>query len=85
MKRYFFHIFNGTGPTRDEEGQELPSLEAARAEAVAGIRSLVADELEHGTIDLAGRIDICDRDGSVLASIPFTDVVHIRMPGEESR
>ena len=34
MARYYFHIRDGNNLIRDEEGIELPSLEAARAEAI---------------------------------------------------
>ncbi len=34
MARYYFHIRDGNNLIRDEEGTELPSLEAARAEAI---------------------------------------------------
>jgi hypothetical protein len=34
MPRYFFHIRDGNGLTKDAEGVDLPDLDAARAAAV---------------------------------------------------
>jgi len=83
MRRYFFHVHNGTGFTQDPEGVELPSLEAAREVALTGIRSIVGEEVESGLIDLQGRLNICDPAGSVLLSVPFSDAVALRVPDKE--
>ena len=77
MSRFHFNVFNTTGDTPDEEGQELVDLPAARAEAIRGIRSLLAAELEDGTIHLRGRIEIADPEGRILETIPFEDAVTI--------
>ncbi len=37
---YFFNIFEGSTEIRDPEGTELPSWEAAQAEAAAIVQSL---------------------------------------------
>lgn len=76
--RYFFHILNGNGCTRDEEGQELSDLDAARQSALAGIRSVLGEELMRGVVDLSGRLDICDADDRVLLSIPFAEAVQVQ-------
>jgi len=84
MARYHFHIINGGGTSEDAEGQELPDLEAARAAAIEGVRSLVSEEARLGQIDLSGRIDIADADGNILLSVPFNDAVELRR-NEQSR
>jgi hypothetical protein len=76
MPRYYFHIHNGLGVTRDEEGVERDHLEAARAEALAGIRSILKDQVGMGQLDLAGSIEIEDAAGRLLLSIPFRDALH---------
>lgn len=83
MRRYFFNVHNGNGLTEDHEGLALPNLEAAREQALLGIRSLVGEELETGTIDLSGRLDICDNSGSVLLSVRFDEAVKLRAPDKE--
>ncbi|MBC9033825.1 hypothetical protein IAG41_15625 [Sphingomonas sp. JC676] len=78
MQRYFFNVYNGTGLTEDLEGLELPDLEAARVQALSGIRSIIGEELASGLVDLNGRLEICDEAGSVLLSVPFSDAVELR-------
>jgi hypothetical protein len=79
MQHYFFHVQNGQGYTRDDEGRELRDLEEARREAIIGIRSILADELTSGIVDLRGRLDICDRDDALLLSVAFHEVVELRL------
>lgn len=77
MTRYFFNIFNDADVI-DEEGIELPSLAAARNEAIRGARSMMADHLKAGKpITLRHRIDIADASGKVLATIPFRELITI--------
>ena len=78
MPRFHLNIFNGDGESPDEEGQVLPDLAAARSEAVRGIRSLLANELSSGVIELGGRIQIADVDGKVLQTVAFAETVEIR-------
>jgi hypothetical protein len=80
MPRYHFHVDNGTGETRDEVGVELPDLEAARREALSGIRSILRDEIAGGSIDFAGRVRITDQDDYHLLDVPFLTAVDLRNP-----
>jgi hypothetical protein len=78
VPRFHLNILNGQGETPDEEGQEFDDLPAARAEAIRGIRSLLADELGNGVIELDGRIEIADGDGRLLEAVAFADALEIR-------
>ncbi|HEY0312083.1 MAG TPA: hypothetical protein VGC56_06270 [Allosphingosinicella sp.] len=78
MPLYFLHVFNRTGCSRDEEGQDLPDLAAARVAAVEGIRSILQDEVGHGMIDFEGRVEIEDEAGAVLATVSYADAVDLR-------
>ncbi len=80
MPRYHFHLDNGTGETRDEDGVELPDLETARLEALLGIRSILREEISEGSIDLAGKIRITDDEDHHLLDVPFLSAVTIRNP-----
>ena len=75
MARYFFNLHNGIGFVRDDEGRELPGLEAARFEAIRGARALIADEVLKGRLDLAGRLDVLGEDGEILLTILFSEAV----------
>ncbi|MFN3388130.1 MAG: DUF6894 family protein [Allosphingosinicella sp.] len=77
MPRFFFHIRNGNGFTRDEEGCELADVDAARDVAGRGIRSLLAEEVHEGSIDLRGAINVTDEAGEPLFSMRFDEALRI--------
>jgi hypothetical protein len=77
MPRYFLHLHNSMGFLEDEEGRDLLDLEAAREEAVRSIRSLLADEIRRGRIDLRGRLEVAGSDGEILDSIAFGQAVDV--------
>lgn len=79
MAHYYFHLFNRIGFVRDEEGQELPSLEAAREAAIQAIRDIISEEAKQGIVHLGGRVDICDGADQVLESVPFHNAVELQM------
>jgi hypothetical protein len=78
MPRYFFHIHNGLGLTEDEEGQELPSPEAAFAAALDGIRSILSSGVREGELDLHGSLDIVDEAGTLLHTVRFEEAIRVR-------
>jgi hypothetical protein len=82
MPRFYLHIHNSNGKTVDEEGQEVADVEAARATAIAGIRSVLADEILRGSLDLRGRIEIEDEAGAVRAVVAFSEALRLRLDRE---
>ena len=81
MARYFLHINNGGGYSEDTEGQELADLDAARAAAIEGVRSLLSEEARQGQLDLSGTIEIADADGNILLTVLFSEAVELRRHG----
>ena len=77
MTHYYLHQRGGPHEFIDEEGQELPDLDAARRCAIGGIRSILADEVMHGRFHLDERIDICTSDGRPLLSVAFSEAVAV--------
>lgn len=77
MPRYFFNVENGFGFVEDEEGRELPDLEAARAEALKGVRSILAEDVSKGRLDLDGRLDVKDEAGRVVLTISFAEAISL--------
>jgi hypothetical protein len=76
MARYFFHVKDMEGViSRDEEGQELPDLDAARAEAVSSNREMLGERILHGGVIGPRQIEIADEKDEVLATIAVTDVL----------
>lgn len=78
MAHFFLHINNGGGYSEDTEGQELEDLDAARAAAIEGVRSLLSEEARQGQLDLSGKIEIADADGNILLVVPFSEAVELR-------
>ena len=78
MPRYYLHICNGSGFVEDEEGQELADDEAARAQAIASARDIMAAEMRTGELDLSSFIEIEDERRSLLFTITFAEAVKIR-------
>lgn len=90
MPHYFFHIRNGNGVTADEEGRDFVDADAAREEAVRGIRSILSEEALYGRLDLRGAIDVSVDGGEAAFSVPFREAFEILTgeppePGEPTR
>lgn len=78
MPRYHLHQRTPELLAEDEEGLELPSPEAAKVEAIKGIRDILAAEVLKGRLPLKGQIEIVEEEtGSTVAVIDFKDVVEI--------
>ena len=77
MPRFYFQIRDGFGFAPDEEGQELPSIEEARAVAVEGARSLLGAGVEEGRLDIRGSILMKDNQDQLLETVRFEDVVEV--------
>jgi Domain of unknown function (DUF6894) len=77
MPLYHFNLLNGSGLIPDEEGRELPDLETARAEGIRGARSIIAEEVLDGHVDLSSRLEITDEAGNILIAISFADTVEV--------
>jgi Mg-chelatase subunit ChlI len=76
MPRYFFHVRGADGEiSRDIEGQDLPDLDAAKAEAVNSHREMLSEHLLHGGSRSQCEIAIAGQDGDVLAVVTAKDVL----------
>jgi hypothetical protein len=71
MAMYFFNVIAGSVIISDEEGTDLPSIDAAMEEAAKDARALMSDAILQGR-DISRRsISICSEHGDVLAVVPF--------------
>jgi hypothetical protein len=76
MARYFFNVRGSDGTVSpDREGQDLPSLEAARAEAVSSNREMLGERLLHGGSLGPREVEIADEGGKVLATVTAEEVL----------
>lgn len=66
MPRYYFHICDDEGTSRDEEGTELPDLEAARHEARASARDLISQYMKNRKPVKNQTLQIANETGKVL-------------------
>jgi hypothetical protein len=71
MPRFYLHVCNGTGFLQDEEGQELPDVDAARLAAVRSARSIMASDVQRGMLDLSSFIEVEDADGKLILTLGF--------------
>ena len=75
MPHYYFNVRNGIGYVQDDEGKEMPDLDAARAEAIKGARSIIASEVLEGRLDLEGAIEVADSGGQRVLRITYREAV----------
>jgi hypothetical protein len=82
MPRYFFDLHNDVDAL-DDEGKELPDFDAAKANALREVRTMLqASIAETGRIDLRHHIDVRDESGAILYVMHFEDAVTV-LRGEE--
>lgn len=78
MPHFYFHVCNGTGFVEDEEGRELTDEETAHREAIRGARSIMADDLQRGQLDLSSFIEVEDSKHELLFTLMFADAVEVK-------
>ena len=82
MPRYFFDLHNDMDAI-DEEGKELPDLNAALAHALTEARTMIqASVAESGRIDLRHHIDVRSEDSEILHVLHFEDAVTVQRGSE---
>jgi hypothetical protein len=70
LPRYFFHIFSDGVMVSDDEGMELPDLQAARTEAAASARDLALSADRDGFGRESRSIQIADAAGMLIETVP---------------
>ena len=76
MPRYYFHVRDRDGDlSRDEEGQDLPNLDAARNEAISANREMLGERLLHGGSLNHRQIEIADASGEILTIVAAGEVL----------
>jgi CRP-like cAMP-binding protein len=80
MARYYFHIKDGADLVKDQEGTELASPDAARAQALRSAQELWADAIKSGKPLGADAVVIADEQGGTLTFVPMNEALPKR-PG----
>lgn len=77
MPKFYFHLRNDID-VPDDEGRDLPDLEAARDEAICLARFEISQAVTRDAkITLSHRIEIEDDDKQVVDTVWFRDVVAV--------
>jgi hypothetical protein len=61
----------------DDEGLDVPDLDAAKQGAVHAAREMMCETLKHGHIVLHHQIEIADEQGATIDTIVFGDLLEI--------
>jgi hypothetical protein len=77
VPRYLFHLRNDLN-VEDQEGLELPNLEAALERAACfAVEMAAASVIESRKLDLRHRIEVATEAGQILGTVKFGDVLTI--------
>jgi len=77
MPRYYFHVREGNRVMEDPDGGAFLDLQAARDEALAAAREMLAERLKAGRVLDGQQIDICDEAGATLATVRFREAFEL--------
>ena len=75
MPTFFFDLIKHNDVIEDDQGQDLPDIEAAKLEGLASARELIADAAKKGILATSPVFRIRNESGDVLATIPFKDIL----------
>ena len=82
MPRFYFHVYNDI-VAMDEEGLELPDLDAAREQAMESARELVCEGIHKGHLNLDHRIEVEDEAHNSVLTVSYRDAFTVS--GERPR
>ncbi|HEX8192015.1 MAG TPA: hypothetical protein VF552_03880 [Allosphingosinicella sp.] len=91
MPLFYLHICDGRLFAEDDVGMELHDIEAARRQAIARLRDVMASELKDGQINMAAFVEIEDENHQLGMTVPFLEAVevltvhHRRRPKKQPR
>jgi hypothetical protein len=71
MGRFYFHLKDGDDLTLDEEGSELPGIDAARKEALRTAREMLSEAIKQGAEKVWEALVIADASGRTIEVLPL--------------
>lgn len=75
MPSFYFNLCNGSGYVRDEEGQRLSDVPAAREMAIRSLRDVLAHEVREGRFNAASFIEIEDEQRRHVATVRVAEAI----------
>lgn len=77
MSRYYFHL-RDSDLTEDEEGMDLPGVNAARTHAMDCARDVMCADLREGWLNLKSAIEVVDERGAHVLTMSFREAFEVR-------
>jgi pyruvate formate-lyase activating enzyme-like uncharacterized protein len=74
MPRFYFHVKDGAD-IRDEVGTELPSIDAARNQAIASSSEMIRDLGRKFRLAAVWQMTVTDENGQELFELSFTATI----------
>ncbi|MFZ0850023.1 MAG: hypothetical protein WAO08_12560 [Hyphomicrobiaceae bacterium] len=75
MPRYFFHVDDGQDVMHDDEGIDLPDLDAVREEATESAREIMSQSVLAGGPPNGKKFVVTDEAGIVVLEVAFKDAI----------
>jgi hypothetical protein len=75
MSKFYMNFQYSDQIAKDDEGQDLPCLEAAEAAAIKSAREILANNVKHASRDPLIAVFITSPDGLELARIVSKDIL----------
>jgi hypothetical protein len=75
MPTFYFELQKPTDVVTDEEGQDLPTIEHARQEAIASAKELIILAIRGDRAVGVSTVRMLDERGQVVASVDLIDVL----------
>ncbi|MCJ2106705.1 hypothetical protein MKK70_15225 [Methylobacterium sp. E-041] len=75
MPRFYLHLRDGDDLVEDPDGSDLPNVEAAKEEARASARYLLAERLREGKLIDGQRFEIVDEVENLCAVVGLREVI----------
>ena len=74
---FYLHVCDADSFEEAEEGLELPDADAARREAIRGLRDLVAGAVCAGDVNMAMFIEVEDDSHQLLFTVSVEDAMQV--------
>jgi hypothetical protein len=84
MSRFFFHLRLGDEVIADQDGTDLPDATAARQEALAAARQIIADAIRSGNENIPEAFVIADSEGRELETVLLAVVLPKRLRHQDA-
>lgn len=78
MARYFFNFRNGDEYVDDQDGYDLPNVEAAIIRGTVALRDILSQDVQLGTLHTGSVIEIEDAEHRLVDRLEMRDVIDVQ-------